>query len=77
MTFANAAPASGTLDAVIGVAVAPPSVVRLSSPLAVVMRQTFGSLQPIEVSVCPAPNACLANVAPPSSERRSVALPIA
>lgn len=74
---ANAAPKSGTLDAVIVVAVMPPSVVRSSSPLLVVSRQVSASAQPIDVSVSPAPNACFVHVSPASVLRRSVSAPMA
>lgn len=76
VALAKAAPASGTLEAVIVVAVAPPSVVRSSSPLDVVSRQVLASAQPIDVSVSHAPNACLVNVRPPSALRSSVSRPM-
>ena len=73
---AKAALASGTLEAVIGVAVSPPSIVRFSSPLSVVMRHVSASAQRIDVSRMPLPNGRFVKVAPPSVLRMSVPWPM-
>src|SRR5260370_25711902 len=75
---ANATPCRGELEAVIGVTVAPASVVRRSlSPVATVSRQEDGSLHRIEVRALLAPAAIVFQLFPPSVLRSSVLGPVA
>src|SRR5439155_17239831 len=75
---ANAAAKIACVAAVIGVAVAPPSVVRSSlSPAETVSRQVAGSAQRIEVRSWPTPAGREVHVLPPSAVRSSVFGPTA
>src|SRR5205807_7380932 len=78
LALANATPRRGELEGVIGVVVAPASVVRSSlSPAATVSRQVLGSLQRIEVRLFPAPAGRDLHVFPPSLVRSRVPGPVA